>query len=666
MIRWIDRLLVLSASLRLAIVVILLLAAYLAVGAWYEARFGGRAARLMVYQSAGFYAVLALLALNVLAAAIVRFPWKRHQSGFLITHLGIEVLLLGCLIDARWGVDGRLILRPGQRDNLIQLDTEHVAITPPGGEPHSVSIQDVKRAVYPSVVGFVANLLGDATEPKLPAPARLACASSLKPELTLSAEQWHPAVRVETVYQPAADPSATVSERVLTPDDSTFGPSPAVRIRIFGRTPDGVSVDQAAWAAPGAPAAFFAGEIRVRFDTDPAFAVPPRGQLVIGQSPLGRWRATMYAGRTLRGAFDLIEGDARPAWMGLTLKVERLLPQAHRTENVHPVSVSAAAVDSAVAALRLAVEQGGARQTLWLLRGDRPRRLDTPSGPIELSYGFDAAELPFEIELIEATAAEGESPPRARVVADRGGIVRESWISPNFPVEVAGRRIYLTAVEQDDGPVAFLAVRHDPGWFLKYFGSGLIVLGTVLMFAIRRPSEAEAVPTGSGRAQILPRVPVPTVFLIVSMLLPAVSGAGEVDVNGLRTLPIEHAGRIKPLDTWASEVVWFITGKRQFGAVVWEHDRQQHRGSRDPLRTVLDWVTRPEAARKASIILLPTEAQRAEVVGRQVRFASVEMLRASNALDEHLGRLATGVAEGPSRAGGPSRPKEEEAMLLLR
>jgi len=40
----------------------------------------------------------------------VRYPWKRHQTGFVITHAGIITLLIGAMIDACNGVEGNVQL----------------------------------------------------------------------------------------------------------------------------------------------------------------------------------------------------------------------------------------------------------------------------------------------------------------------------------------------------------------------------------------------------------------------------------------------------------------------------------------------------------------------------------------------------------------------------
>src|SRR5262249_29299944 len=48
------------------------------------------------------------LAVNVLCAALKKYPWKRHQTGFLITHAGLLVLVFGGLLTTLGGVEGEM------------------------------------------------------------------------------------------------------------------------------------------------------------------------------------------------------------------------------------------------------------------------------------------------------------------------------------------------------------------------------------------------------------------------------------------------------------------------------------------------------------------------------------------------------------------------------
>src|ERR1051326_2189257 len=95
-------------SLKLAVVVLLSLAVAMAVGTLLESRDSARAAAQVVYRSWWFNGLLALLAINVAAAALTRWPWKRKHVGFVITHAGIIILLGGCSAAFHYGTEGMM------------------------------------------------------------------------------------------------------------------------------------------------------------------------------------------------------------------------------------------------------------------------------------------------------------------------------------------------------------------------------------------------------------------------------------------------------------------------------------------------------------------------------------------------------------------------------
>src|SRR5262245_13557433 len=77
------RLFMVLASLPLAIVLLSLFTICLAGATFLESRYGARIAQECVYRSWWFGLLLGLLAVNVLCAALKKYPWKRHQTGFL-------------------------------------------------------------------------------------------------------------------------------------------------------------------------------------------------------------------------------------------------------------------------------------------------------------------------------------------------------------------------------------------------------------------------------------------------------------------------------------------------------------------------------------------------------------------------------------------------------
>lgn len=116
------------ASLKLAVILLISLSAILSVATWLEAKYDAKTAAHMVYGSWWFYLFLFMLGVNVLAAALIRYPWKRHQTGFVIVHLGIIVILVGSFITWLWGLEGSMQLAEGQQASTVQLDQSQLAM----------------------------------------------------------------------------------------------------------------------------------------------------------------------------------------------------------------------------------------------------------------------------------------------------------------------------------------------------------------------------------------------------------------------------------------------------------------------------------------------------------------------------------------------------------
>lgn len=116
------------ASLKLAVVVMLALSGTLAAATILESMYGMRGAHLLVYGTPWFAGILVLLGTNVLCAALSRYPWKKHQTGFVITHLGIITLLFGSFLTQRFGVDGNLPVLEGTQDQTVVLNDQVLTV----------------------------------------------------------------------------------------------------------------------------------------------------------------------------------------------------------------------------------------------------------------------------------------------------------------------------------------------------------------------------------------------------------------------------------------------------------------------------------------------------------------------------------------------------------
>jgi len=109
------------ASLKLAVFSLSALAASLAFATWFESGHGTTAAQDYVYKSTAFAVLLAFLAINILCAALIRYPWKKRQTGFVITHAGLLILIFGSYWSFRTADEGTVGMLEGEtRSELVR------------------------------------------------------------------------------------------------------------------------------------------------------------------------------------------------------------------------------------------------------------------------------------------------------------------------------------------------------------------------------------------------------------------------------------------------------------------------------------------------------------------------------------------------------------------
>jgi hypothetical protein len=108
-------------SLKIAVVLLAALAAVIAAATIVEADYGRAYAQWYVYHSGWFVCLLALLGVNISCAAISRWPWKRRQFGFVVTHGGLLVLLAGSITTFVGGVEGQVTLTEGQSTTTMSV-----------------------------------------------------------------------------------------------------------------------------------------------------------------------------------------------------------------------------------------------------------------------------------------------------------------------------------------------------------------------------------------------------------------------------------------------------------------------------------------------------------------------------------------------------------------
>ena len=127
----------LLASVKLAVVLMVVLAGILALATLLESHKGRDYALWHVYHSRWFIGLLGMLAVNMLASIVVRFPWGWRRLGFLLAHAGVLVLMFGSILTFHQGIEGHLAFQEGGTANTI-LRTDRCQLTATWQGPRGV------------------------------------------------------------------------------------------------------------------------------------------------------------------------------------------------------------------------------------------------------------------------------------------------------------------------------------------------------------------------------------------------------------------------------------------------------------------------------------------------------------------------------------------------
>jgi hypothetical protein len=121
----------LLGSLNLAVFLLITIAGAIAFATVMESKFDTPVAAYYIYNAVWFDFWLLGLALNLFCAALTRWPWQRKHLGFVVTHAGIILLLLGAVIGKTFGFEAFVTLdktkgpenRLVTKENILTVDT---------------------------------------------------------------------------------------------------------------------------------------------------------------------------------------------------------------------------------------------------------------------------------------------------------------------------------------------------------------------------------------------------------------------------------------------------------------------------------------------------------------------------------------------------------------
>ncbi|MCB2200902.1 cytochrome c biogenesis protein ResB [bacterium] len=138
-------------SLKLTIFLLAGIGILLIAGTIYETKYGSQAALAVIYRSPLMDGLIFLLGINQITCTIKRYPYKMHQIGWLLTHLGVLVILVGAIYGRRGELEGNIILQEGQSTDhfvmQIEENGEEKLYEVPLG--FTVTLEDFEVDTYP-------------------------------------------------------------------------------------------------------------------------------------------------------------------------------------------------------------------------------------------------------------------------------------------------------------------------------------------------------------------------------------------------------------------------------------------------------------------------------------------------------------------------------------
>lgn len=447
------------ASIKLGVVIILALGTLTAWGTFVEARYNdSAAAQKLVYNSYWMYTTMAALAICLIAVMIDRWPWRKKHTGFVLAHIGIIIIMIGSLMTRYLGLDGSMSLAIGESSRFVATSDVALAVyASMGGDSRFTKVgeSDVDFFLHP---------------PSRERPLEIPLAGG--------------SVKIVEYY-----PYAFREEKVI--ESERPGSGAAVRFQLQNLQNPRVSLTE--WlvqTGSGRAATKNLGPAQVIFASDKVDVPLDRNAIVLRPKPTAKLPDQLeYEIHTARAPGKVKTGKIRPGemletgWMGLVLRVLKFMPRAEELVTYKPAEQA-----SPVTTAAIKVNYQGADHWLGL---NSMIKLFTDQAVYIVSYANQRRELDFDLSLKEFKVGRYPGTMRAASYESLVDVPEKglTTISMNEPLKHHGFTFYQASFSEDEQgrPVAsVLSVNRDPGRWIKYLGSFLIVAGTIHLFYFKR------------------------------------------------------------------------------------------------------------------------------------------------------------------------------------
>jgi cytochrome c-type biogenesis protein CcsB len=260
--------------------------------------------------------------------------------------------------------------------------------------------------------------------------------------------------------------------------------------------------------------------------------------------------------------------------------------------------------------------------------------------PVVATLPFAVRLDAFEIDYYQGTRRPAQFRSRVTVEDPASGKKTSAVIEMNRELAYGGYRFFQSSYRETPArDMTVLSVSRDPGEGIVFLGYYGLVIGMIVVLSTRIKERRRAAGLVSAGAALA--------LLLFGSGASAQPVPPKGEVAALRRLPVQHDGRVMPLDTVAREAVFDVTGKR----TIW---------GLDPVAIVLGWAFEPNGWVVQPIVPVGSAQLAAEIgLAPGTRWTSFQTL-AQNA---RLLDLIDAAREAEARER-PLRPLEKAASKL--
>lgn len=269
---------------------------------------------------------------------------------------------------------------------------------------------------------------------------------------------------------------------------------------------------------------------------------------------------------------------------------------------------------------------------LFLWEGESSARVEAPP-PEGSSAAGPTFDLPFAVKLeaFEIDYYPGTRRPamfRSRVVVEdkAAGRTVPAVIQMNQELAYGGYRFFQSSYRQEPNREAtILSVSKDPGQPIVFVGYIVLLVGmsTVLGTRIAQRRSMPHPASTPGPKLVRKVAALSLGFALLPLIVPQNVRAAWPEpetLEKLRRLPVQHDGRVMPLDTVAREAVWNLTGQESWKGT-------------DPVALVLGWTLDPDRWTNEPMVKLGSADLAREIgLAPQARYGTFASLVQNEAL----------------------------------